>query len=186
MPFSGWQRVLPRELPGPDMQLNTDLNLVPNLKMRVAVPPFFRMLSCCTWYKDIVTDFHLLQKNITIQKKIKVISYLKLLFVISHIFLIHMDLNLSYCTIYDSKLIGICTSRPTAGIKWPLATVTCSEVSRCRITLVSFDLITQDIWGSGAVACFWHCSSTDVFAAVALCQGESCTVQTLMQKHVHH
>ena len=74
-----------------------------------------------------------------------------------------MNLNLSYCKIYDSKLIGISTYGPTTGIKRPSATVTWSKVSRCRITLVSFDLITQDV--CGAAACFWQCSSTELFAA---------------------
>lgn len=74
-----------------------------------------------------------------------------------------MDRNLNYCTIYDSKLIGISTSRLTTGVKRPSAAVTLSKVSRCRITLVSFDLIIQDILG--ADACFWQCSSTDPFVA---------------------
>lgn len=40
----GCKRWFPRELTGPDMQLTTHLKLVPNLKMRGAVPPISRKL----------------------------------------------------------------------------------------------------------------------------------------------
>jgi len=80
-----------------------------------------------------------------------------------------MDLNLRYCTIYDSKLIGISTTRPTVDIKRTSATATWSKVSPCSITLVSFDLITQDIWGLLRV-------SGDVLPQNSLQQGTTCGI----------